>query len=245
MPDRDAYPELGHPEVAGWVLGALDPDEAGRFEEHLRSCDQCQAAAAELQPTARMLKDAAYAEGTAADAEPPADLEARILASVGQAAKTEPDVRAAWWRRRNLRILSVAAAVTIAVVISATFLVSRSPPALAFTIPLHSPSGGTASGQATIDHTADGWSVRLTVHGLRDLGPDRFYECWYAGRGNRPGHPDLITAGSFTVGVGGSATMQMWSAADPRRFATMQITAGQAGDAGQHGQIILAGTAGR
>jgi hypothetical protein len=35
----------------------------------------------------------------------------------------------------------------------------------------------------------------------------------------------------------------MWSAADPSTFATMQITAEQAGDAAQHGQVILSGTA--
>ena len=61
MPDRYAQPELGHPEVAGWVLGALDRDEAGRFEEHLRSCGECQAAVAELEPVARMLLEAAPA----------------------------------------------------------------------------------------------------------------------------------------------------------------------------------------
>ena len=37
--------------------------------------------------------------------------------------------------------------------------------------------------------------------------------------------------------------MQMWSAADPRGFPIMQITAEQAGDAAQHGQVILSGTA--
>jgi hypothetical protein len=35
----------------------------------------------------------------------------------------------------------------------------------------------------------------------------------------------------------------MWSAADPRSFPTMQITAEQPGDAGQHGQVILSGHA--
>jgi hypothetical protein len=99
------------------------------------------------------------------------------------------------------------------------------------------------SGEAVAHQTADGWSIQLTVHDLKPPGPGRFYECWYAGPGNQPGHPDLITAGTFTVGPSGTATVQMWSAADPRTFPAMQITAEQAGDAGQHGQVILTGTA--
>ena len=75
------------------------------------------------------------------------------------------------------------------------------------------------------------------------LKPGQFYECWYAGPGNQPGHPDLITAGTFTVSPDGSATVQMWSAADPRGFPVMQITAELPGDAGQHGQVLLSGTA--
>jgi hypothetical protein len=43
----------------------------------------------------------------------------------------------------------------------------------------------------------------------------------------------------------GSATVQMWSAADPHSFPVMQITIEQPGDAGQHGQILLSGTAQR
>ena len=60
--------------------------------------------------------------------------------------------------------------------------------------------------------------------------------------GQRPGHPQLITAGTFTVSRSGTATVQMWSAADPRTFPTMQITAETSGDGSQHGQIILTGT---
>ena len=120
---------------------------------------------------------------------------------------------------------------------------AQSAPAKAYIIPLHSPSGGTASGQAIARYTADGWSIQLTAYRLADLGPGQFYECWYAGPGNSPGHPDLITAGTFTVGRNGSATVQMWSAADPGTFPAMQITAERAGDGGRHGQVILTGTA--
>jgi hypothetical protein len=89
---------------------------------------------------------------------------------------------------------------------------------------------GTESGQAVTHHTADGWSIALTVHGMLKLRPDQFYECWYAGHGDRPGHPDLMTVGTFTVSPDGSATVQMWSSADPRRFPVMHIIAEQPED---------------
>jgi hypothetical protein len=147
-------------------------------------------------------------------------------------------------RRWNARLLLAAAAVAIIATVGGIALtVARPAPALAFDIPLHALYGGPASGEAVAHQTAAGWSIQLIVHGLKPLGPGRFYECWYAGPGNQSGHPDLITAGTFTVGPSGTATVQMWSAADPRTFPTMQITAEQAGDAGQHGQALLTGTA--
>ena len=101
MPDPDTYPELGHPEVAGWVLGALDPGEAGRFEEHLRTCGECQAAVADLEPVARLLRQE----------KPPADLQARTLASVERAASAGWAAGVTVWWRWNVRMLSLAAAV--------------------------------------------------------------------------------------------------------------------------------------
>jgi anti-sigma-K factor RskA len=238
MPDPDTFPQTDHPDAAGWVLGVLDPDDRGRFETHLQSCQQCQQEIAEFGPAAQLLKATlpALASMTAAEPEPPADLQARTLARVQQASSK------AEWRRRSTRMIAVAAAAVIAAGAVIAFSLGRSTPALAFDIPLHAQYGGAASGLATAHHTADGWSIQLTVQHLKPLPSGSFYECWYAGPGNRPGHSDLITAGTFTVGSSGSATVQMWSAADPRSFPTMQITAEQPGNAAQHGQAILTGT---
>ena len=237
MADLDAFAEAEHQDAAGWALGALDPEDRGRFVAHLYSCQECQQAVADLRPAALLLKTPLPAVELNAGAEPPADLQTRTLASVKRAA------RKAVRRRWNVRLpLAAAAAAVIATVAGIALLLSRPAPALAFDIPLHASYRGPASGQAVAHQTADGWSIQLTVHDLKPLGPGRFYECWYAGPGNQPGHLDLITAGTFTTGPSGTATVQMWSAADPRTFPTMQITAEQAGDAGQHGQVILIGT---
>jgi hypothetical protein len=140
-------------------------------------------------------------------------------------------------------MLTLAAAVVIIVGVGVGLLVSQRGGGPSFTIPLHSSAGQVASGQAVAHQVDGGWSIQLTVSRLPDLGPGRFYECWYAGPGSRPGHPQLITAGTFTTGRSGTATVQMWSAADPRTFPVMQITAETAGDGGRHGHIILTGTA--
>ena len=165
-------------------------------------------------------------------------LQARTLARVQRAAG-----KSAWRRWSPRRTLSAAAAAVVAAVVTIAIILASSAPALAFTIPLHAQHGSGASGRAVAHQAVGGWSITLTVHGLRPLPTGRFYECWYAGPVNRPGHPDLITAGTFTVSSDGSATVQMWSAAAPRSFPVMQITAESPGDGGQHGQVLLSGTA--
>ena len=86
MPTYDTHPNLGHPEVAGWVLGSLDPPDAEAFGEHLACCSQCQGAEAEFEAVARAFR---Y---PVPDAEPPPELEARVLAGVQHAVLTaQPD----------------------------------------------------------------------------------------------------------------------------------------------------------
>jgi hypothetical protein len=251
----DAIGELGHPEAAAWALGALDPGEAERFWAHRQSCGGCGIAVAEFEQVAAALAQ------PPPDLEPPPDLQARTLArvqhavmSATQAQENQPAAPARapakasrWWHWHwNFPVFSVAAALGAAVVavVAVVAQVVQTAPAQAQTvIPLHAASGSAALGQATAVHSAGGWSIRLTVHHLRPLGPGRFYECWYAGPGNRPGHPELITAGTFTVGPGGTGSFTMWSAANPQLFKTMQITAERPGAGGQHGQVILTGSA--
>lgn len=237
MDDSEGTVRAEHPDAAGWALGVLDPGDAAVFETHLESCEECQREVAGFGPAARLLKAALPAIDLMPDDEPPPGLAERTLAGVARAA------RRAQWRRRYTPLLSAAAAVVIVAVIAVVLsLPSGSSPALAFSVPLHA-SSGAASGDAVAHQTSDGWSIQLTVQHLPPLPAGSFYECWYTGPGNAPGHPVMITAGTFTVGADGSASVQMWSAADPRIFATMEITTEQPGDAAPHGTVILSGTA--
>ena len=239
MPPRDPDPELAHPEAAGWVLGVLDADDADQFARHLESCQDCRAAVAQLSPAARLLQTAAPA------AVPPPALEAATLAGVARAAgAAHPGGTRSRWQSWNVRMLALAAAlVVIAGVIGTALALSRPSSADTYSVALRPGPGLAASGQAAVRQTGNGWSVQLTVSHLADLGSGRFYECWWVGPGNRPGHPVLVSAGSFTVGSSGTATVQMWSAADPDTFQTMEITAGTPGSTGQPGQVVLAGVA--
>ena len=242
MRPRDPDPELAHPEAAGWTLGILDGFDADRFAGHLRSCPDCQAAVAELGPAARMLRAAAPAEV------PPPGLQARTLASVAAAATAAAAAAArqsekhSRWRGLNVRMLALAAAVVIAAGVGVALALPRSPSAETYTMALHSPASH-ASGQAIAMHTDSGWSIQLTVAHLPSLGQGQFYECWWVGPGNRPGHPALVSAGTFVVGSSGTAAAHMWAAADPDDFKSMEITTETTANSSQPGQVVLSGTA--
>jgi hypothetical protein len=252
----DAQHALEHPEVAAWVLGALDPDDLAAFEEHLQYCEQCQAEAAEFAPVGEGLKFAAPA------VEPPADLELKTVSAVQYAAmaqwRTEPRSRpepvqkpgsagraSRWWHLHwtNPLLSAVtalgAAAVTAAVFIGVHIFQSAAP-AVAASYDLRSQPGQAGSATATARDTAGGYEIQLTAKNLPKLGSGQFFECWYAGPDNRPGHRELISGGTFASSNG---RFTMWTAADPGTFKVMQITEEQAGKGSQQGKIILSGTA--
>jgi hypothetical protein len=264
----DGRSDLAHPEAAGWVLGNLDPAEAEEFSHHLETCNDCQAAVAELAPVGQALRH------LPPSLEPPPDLEARTLATVARAAQAAtapapapatimeiaarapvpaadaPASPAKATRRLhwnwNVRLLGAAAAIAAVAIAAAVVLPSLvgGAPAQAATFSLQSPSGQAAGGVATDRPDASGsWVVTLSVHNLKDLGPVRFYECWYAGPDRRPGHRQFVSAGTFVVGRDGSGTFSMTSAVDPHMFRTMEITAESPGDGAQHGPVILTGRA--
>jgi hypothetical protein len=54
-PSNDRCADDRRLDAAGWVLGSLDPDDAGRFVEHLLACLECRLTVAGLEPTARVL----------------------------------------------------------------------------------------------------------------------------------------------------------------------------------------------
>jgi len=249
----DVNHALEHADVAGWVLGALDQADAQAFETHLGCCDHCQAAVAELGPVARSLPLAAPA------AEPPADLQARTVAAVQYAImaadrpeqapeaapEQAPEAASRWWQLHwGGRFMPLVTAVAAAAVTAAAFigvqLFAFAGPALAASYVLSPQPGQPGSATATAREVAGGYQIKLTAKDLPKLGPGEFFECWYVGPDSRPGHPDLITGGTFSASDG---TFTMWTAAEPGTFRRMEITEEKAGAGSQQGQVILSGTA--
>jgi hypothetical protein len=154
------------------------------------------------------------------------------------------------WRRYRGRLAAVIAAaaaiITAAIVIPLSVGGGRITPAQATAvIPLHATAAakvrgyGAATGRATAHQDASGsWDITLTVHGLKNLGDSRWYECWYIG----PGHRQVASAGTFLVPDSGSGTFSMTSAVDPHDFPTMEITIGPPSkDGALAGTAILSG----
>ncbi|MGH9177271.1 MAG: anti-sigma factor family protein, partial [Acidimicrobiales bacterium] len=65
-----------HPDVAGYVLGVLEPAEAARFGHHLRDCGHCRSEVADLAGMRPLLDSVAPAPAV------PPGLAARTMAAV-------------------------------------------------------------------------------------------------------------------------------------------------------------------
>ncbi|SRR6266700_1330875 len=85
-------PTLSHSEfeqlAAGFVLGALEPDDEHTFEQHLQTCEACSLSVRELEEVIGKL---AYA---VPPVEPPATLRASIMREVGGSRRRLPRLRA-------------------------------------------------------------------------------------------------------------------------------------------------------
>jgi hypothetical protein len=250
----DAQHALEHPEVAGWALGSLDPDDVTAFGQHLQTCEQCRGEVAEFSPVAESLALAAPA------IEPPADLGPKVVAAVqyavmaesaaasavpeAPATTTQADVKPGattkahrWWHLRwtnPLLSALAAAAVTAAVFLGATLF--QSAPALAATFTLRPQTGQVGSATAVARSVTGGFQIKIDLKHLAKLGPGQFYECVYVGQGGS----ELVSAGTFSTS-NGPVTMQ--SAANPSEFRIIQIRREQPGVDVQHAPVVLTGVA--
>ena len=171
-------------------------------------------------------------------------------------AEPPPSRMSRWWHWHwNFPVFSLAAALgaaAAAVVVLANVGQSASPALVSGTGPsvrtsLHATTAaktfhvGGATGEATARQAGESWTFRLTVHGLRPLPGNGFYECWWSGPGSSPAHPKLVSGGTFVVGKSGSTTLTMTTGVDPHQFRRMKITAEQPGSGQLHGPTVLVG----
>ncbi|MFL6250230.1 MAG: anti-sigma factor domain-containing protein [Actinomycetes bacterium] len=214
MPELAPHP---HPDLGGYVLGALEPAERADFEEHLAGCERCQAEVAELRGLPELLEQAAP------PVEVPPSLRERTFAAVERAAAQQR-------RRRRLRLALTAAAACLVLVVAFAggYTLSQVGPfadrgrVIAFA--LAAPDGGAARATAKVRQVGDGLAITMEVSGLAPNPPGSVYECWYVGPGDSLARPNRVSAGTFTVGVDGRASLRMHSAADLQRYPAMGVT---------------------
>jgi anti-sigma-K factor RskA len=206
MPDHLAP----HPDLAGYVLGALDPDEAAAFERHLAGCDACRAEVEELRGLPELLDQAAP------PVEVPAGLRERTFAAVERAAAGDR-------RRPLLRLAAVAAALVVALV-GGVVVSQLGDRGQVVELALAAAPGHAGRATAKLRQAGDGVEVDMEASGLAPNQGASVYECWFVGPGDTLERPNRVSAGTFRVGADGRATLRLHSAADLRRFPVMGVT---------------------
>jgi anti-sigma-K factor RskA len=206
-----------HPNLAAFVLGGLEPEEAAEIRRHIASCTDCQSELEELRKVNRAL------EAAPPPAAPPAYLKGEILSRV-RAERLSPSSKAGaaeastslkeqrrshrtprFNRFKELRIVlpSVAAAALVAVIALGVFfgfLREDAPVATIQLIPTPQEAVGLKGywGVAEIRPQPSGnQQVELKLNNFEEPKPNSYYELWFVSGEKR------ISAGSFTsVGKG-------------------------------------------
>ena len=163
-------------------------------------------------------------------AEPPLDLQERVVAAIAEEAGAGP-------RRRRIRyaLMAVAAAVVLAVGVTVGLQATRDEP-VQFTASL----SGTrlepdAAANVTMTKTHSGWKIELHATGLPRRSDGEFYEAWLKSDAGL-----LVPVGTFNEG----ADVTLWSGMGPSRFPTLTITKEVAdGNQASSGQVVLIGEA--
>jgi anti-sigma-K factor RskA len=214
MPELAPHP---HPDLGGYVLGALEPAERADFEEHLAGCQRCQAEVAELRGLPELLEQAAP------PVEVPPSLRERTFAAVERAAAQQRR-----GRRLRLALTAAAACLVLIVAFAGGYMLSQVGPfadrGRVIEFALAAPDGGAARATAKVRQVGDGLAITMEVSGLAPNPPGSVYECWYVGPGDSLARPNRVSAGTFTVGADGRANLRMHSAADLQRYPAMGVT---------------------
>ncbi len=153
--------------IGAFLLGELDEEQRTALQAHLDGCDQCRAELAELRPVVAALAEVNPGLFETEEPRPPVDLLERTLSRVGQARRTEDELRRL--RRNGLirraALATVAAALLVAIGLFALVPKITGPPLepVAFS---EVPAGVEAEANL-IDHTW-GTETILVVSGLED-----------------------------------------------------------------------------
>lgn len=222
-------------ELAGaYALGALEPDERLRADEHLDGCSACLTAIAGARRVAALLPYAAEPR------EPPTYLEAQLMARLARAPQDDqppqglarprvPRLSVHRSAARARRVFALAAAMSVVLGLGIWNLrlqAERAQQPSAAALVAHGvprdlvagPAGGAGQGRAYLDLGSD--HVLLVVSRLPELSGEREYQLWFV----RPdGGRD--TGGTFRVDGNGNGVVLARAPAGLGAYTAVGVTA--------------------
>ena len=170
-------------DLAVYVLGALERDEAADFERHLEGCERCREEMTWLEPAVHTLPEAVERQ------EPPRQLRAALMAEVREDAR-EAAARPSPARRRRWLLKPAMGFAAIALLIAGVvgYEVGNG----------GSDGGGGAStlerqvGSLSVKMVQEGDSGTLELSGVQQLPPDKVLEAWVEREGQVEAVPALF-----------------------------------------------------
>jgi anti-sigma-K factor RskA len=233
-------PASPHVEVAAYVLGKLEADEAAAFEAHLAGCPDCRRQLEELRGLPELLATAAptiplpdplrdrtlaAVRQAAARAEPASAVEAAAppADAAAPASEAPAPTRRPWWRRRWLVVAVAAAMLVVALAVPGALLLGGGGGEVT-RLTLVAAEGGGGRGQVTVIRTAAGRSFDVRIQGLRQPAPGSLYELWAVHPQDTLERPQRVSLGTFTTGADGSARLTAFTAAPADRFPVVGVT---------------------
>ncbi|MGY2874049.1 hypothetical protein ACVW00_001239 [Marmoricola sp. URHA0025 HA25] len=161
-------------------------------------------------------------------AEPPADLQERVVAAIAEAGGG---------RRRWLQyaVGGVAAAVLVAAGVAVGAQLNQHDDTLQFAASLKGTAlAPGASGDATLAKTPSGWKIELHATGLPRRANGEFYEAWL-----KDAAGSLVPIGTFNDG----RKVVLWAGVGPQDFPLLTVTREVAdGNQASSGEVVLLGT---
>jgi anti-sigma-K factor RskA len=227
-----------HLNLAAFVLGGLEAEEAAEIRQHLDSCPGCQSELQELRKVNRALDAApppaappSYLKGeilsrARAEQLPPSNKAGRAEKSSSLEEQRSSHRTSRFNRFKELRIVlpSAAAAALVAVIALGVFfgfLREETPVATIQLIPTPQEAVGLKGywGVAEIRPQPSGnQQVELKLNNFEEPKPNSYYELWFVSGDRR------ISAGSFTSVGEGETRVLLNVAPEARNYRTLLIT---------------------
>jgi anti-sigma-K factor RskA len=210
------------PNLAAFVVGGMEPEEAAEVQRHIASCSSCRNELEELEKVNRALQAAPPLE------DPPSHLKEEILSQVRAEELSSSDEAAGpsgGYRSTYLRfvIARVAAAALVAMAaIGIVFGLREEPPVATIQlVPTPEEAAGLEEywGVAELHQLPLGnQQVELKLNNFDEPEPNSYYELWFVSGEKR------ISAGSFTSVGKGETRVLLTVAPEARNCRTLLIT---------------------